>query len=751
MIDDNADERASSAAPTTAAELPAERKAALLSGRNFWETEAIPELGLPSVVLADGTYGLRHQAGQHDHIALFESTPATCFPPGVAVGSSWDRRVAQRLGAALGREARAQGVDIVLGPGVNIKRSPLCGRNFEYYSEDPLVSGVLGAAFTRALQSEGPGVSVKHFAANNQETHRQTVSADVDERTLREIYLSAFERVVRDGEPATVMASYNRINGVFASENRWLLTNVLREEWGFDGVVVSDWNAVTDRVAALRAGLDLEMPGGTGAHDDDVTGALATGELTSEDLDASVTRVAALARYASSDRPSVDLDGHHLLAQELASECAVLLRNERGALPIPDGKQVAVIGAFAQAPRYQGGGSAHVNATRVDSPLEALRDLTIEQGIAISSAEGFSLDGTGDDEGLLAEALDVARHSDIAVVFAGLDEASESEGFDRGSLELPAQQVRLITEVAAVAQRTVVVLANGGVVSLEPWHDHVDAILEGFLLGQGGGVAIAQILLGRVNPSGHLAETIPLRLQDHPSSLNFPGEQGHVRYGEGVMVGYRYFSTFQTPVRYPFGHGLSYTSFTTGEPRVEGSLEDGFVVTVEVTNTGHRAGKHVVQVYVTTEAGPVVRPVRELRGFDKIELQAGETRSVSIELPRRAFSYWDIKHQRWLVAPGNYSIEIATDALTVLHSAPIALDGDRVIVPATMDTPLSTWFDHPLVGTRVKEVLGLGAVEVSPEHLAMMASMTMRQFVAISGLPYATTALEELISASAPA
>ncbi len=482
-----------------------------------------------------------------------------------------------------------------------------------------------------------------------------------------------------------------------------------------------------------------------------MTGALATGELTSEDLDASVTRVAALARYASSDRPSVDLDGHHLLAQELASECAVLLRNERGALPIPDGKQVAVIGAFAQAPRYQGGGSAHVNATRVDSPLEALRDLTIEQGIAISSAEGFSLDGTGDDEGLLAEALDVARHSDIAVVFAGLDEASESEGFDRGSLELPAQQVRLITEVAAVSQRTVVVLANGGVVSLEPWHDHVDAILEGFLLGQGGGVAIAQILLGRVNPSGHLAETIPLRLQDHPSSLNFPGEQGHVRYGEGVMVGYRYFSTFQTPVRYPFGHGLSYTSFTTGEPRVEGSLEDGFVVTVEVTNTGHRAGKHVVQVYVTTEAGPVVRPVRELRGFDKIELQAGETRSVSIELPRRAFSYWDIKHQRWLVAPGNYSIEIATDALTVLHSAPIALDGDRVIVPATMDTPLSTWFDHPLVGTRVKEVLGLGAVEVSPEHLAMMASMTMRQFVAISGLPIATTALEELISASAPA
>ncbi len=592
---------------------------------------------------------------------------------------------------------------------------------------------------------------MKHFAANNQETHRQTVSADVDERTLREIYLSAFERVVRDVEPATVMASYNRINGVFSSENRWLLTNVLREEWGFDGVVVSDWNAVTDRVAALRAGLDLEMPGGTGADDDDVTGALATGELTSEDLAASVTRVAALARYASSDRPSVDLDGHHLLAQELASECAVLLRNERGALPIPDGKQVAVIGAFAQAPRYQGGGSAHVNATRVDSPLEALRDLTIEQGIAISSAEGFSLAGTGDDEGLLAESLDVARHSDIAVVFAGLDEASESEGFDRGSLELPAQQVRLISVVAAVAQRTVVVLANGGVVSLEPWHDHVDAILEGFLLGQGGGVAIAQILLGRVNPSGHLAETIPLRLQDHPSSLNFPGEQGHVRYGEGVMVGYRYFSTIQTPVRYPFGHGLSYTSFTTGEPRVEGSLEDGFVVTVEVTNTGHRAGKHVVQVYVTTEAGPVVRPVRELRGFDKIELQAGETRSVSIELPRRAFSYWDIKHQRWLVAPGNYSIEIATDALTVLHSAPIALDGDRVIVPVTMDTPLSTWFDHPLVGTRVKEVLGLGAVEVSPEHLAMMASMTMRQFVAISGLPIATTALEELISASAPA
>jgi beta-glucosidase len=731
------------------ATMSADRKAALLSGINFWETEPIPELNIPSVVLADGTYGLRHQSGLHDHLAMFESDPATCFPPGVAIGSSWDRNVAERLGAALGKEAVAQGVDIVLGPGVNIKRTPLCGRNFEYYSEDPHLTGALGVAFTRALQAQGPGVSVKHFAANNQETNRQTISSDVDPRTLREIYLPAFEQVVTEANPAAVMAAYNKINGISASENHWLLSRLLREEWGFEGAVVSDWNAVNDRVAALVAGLDLEMPGGSASHDSDLVDAVNDGRLQSEDLDASVKRVAALSARPPVERTDVDYDAHHDIARELAAECAVLLRNEHQVLPIPSDVRMAVIGEFAESLRYQGGGSAHVNATRVDQPLEAIRDLALEHSVAVTYARGFNIDGSA-DESLLQNALDVARRADVAVVFAGLNEEIESEGIDRPNIDLPAAQIELIRAVSVVAHRTVVVLANGGVVSLEGWHDHVDAILEGFLLGQGGGHAIAEILFGRVNPSGHLAESIPLRLQDHPSSLNFPGEQGHVRYGEGVMVGYRYFSTFKTPVRYPFGHGLSYTKFCTHTPRVELLGDDEAAVSVEVTNTGTRSGKHVVQVYVATEAGPVRRPVRELRGFEKVELAAGETRTVVIGLPRRAFAYWDIRLERWVVAPGDYRVQICADAATVLQEAAITFAGDVIITELTLDTPMGEWFNHPLVGSQVMERLGFASADVSAEQMAMVASMTMRQFLHISGLPIPADVLDELMLASRP-
>ncbi len=739
-----------STSPADITSLPADRKAQLLSGQNFWETEPIPEINAAAVKLADGTYGLRHQSGRHDHLAVFESDPATCFPPGVAIGSSWDPAVAARLGSALGREAVAQGVHIVLGPGINIKRSPLCGRNFEYYSEDPLLTGSLAVAFTNALQAEGPGVSVKHFAANNQETNRQTISSDVDERTLREIYLPAFEQVVTEAHPATVMASYNKINGVFASANPWLLTQVLRDEWGFEGAVVSDWNAVTDRVASLLAGMDLEMPGGSAAHDDEIRAALADGTLESADLDASVQRIAALAQFISDQPASVDYDAHHHIARELAAECAVLLRNEHDVLPIPESVRVAVIGEFAESLRYQGGGSAHVNATRVDQPLDAIRDIALEHGVAVTYAQGFSIDGDAADLDLMTDALEAARRSDIAVIFAGLGEVVESEGIDRPNIDLPVDQVELIRAVADVAHRTVVVLSNGGVVSLEGWHDNVDAILEGFLLGQGGGHAIADILFGRVDPSGKLAETIPLRLKDHPSSLNFPGEQGHVRYGEGVHVGYRYFSTFDTPVRYPFGHGLTYTQFATSDLQVQLTGEDTVQVSVDVTNTGKRAGKHVVQVYVATDAGPVQRPARELRGFDKVSLEPGETRTVQLDLPRRAFTYWDIQHSRWVVAAGEYRIQVADDAHTVVHEHLVTLAGDHIITELTMDTPMGEWFDHPNVGEKVKDALGFSAAEVSPEHLAMMASMTMRQFLNISGLEIPTSRLDELILASRP-
>ncbi|WP_370551620.1 glycoside hydrolase family 3 C-terminal domain-containing protein [Clavibacter sp. VKM Ac-2873] len=734
---------------TAISSLSPERKAGLLSGLDFWQTEPIPELGVGSTVLADGTYGLRHQQGQSDHLALFASEPATCFPPGVAVGSSWDPTVAARLGTALGREALAQGVDVVLGPGVNIKRSPLCGRNFEYYSEDPLLAGVLGTAFTRGLQDEGPGVSVKHFAANNQETNRQTISSDVDERTLREIYLPAFERIVTDAAPATVMTAYNKINGVFCSENAWLLTDVLREEWGFKGLVLSDWNAVVDRVAALEAGLDLEMPGGDASHDEDLRMAMASGRLAPSTLDPSIARVVALARRPRRPRPDIDQDAHHELARDLARECAVLLKNDRTTLPLQPNTRLAIIGEFAETLRFQGGGSAHVHATRVDSPLEAIRDLAIEESVAVEYSPGFRTRGFSSPE-LLEHSIVVAGRADVTVVFAGLSEAAESEGIDRADIQLPIDQVELIRAVAAVSSRTVVVLSNGGIVSLEGWHDDVDAVLEGFLLGQGGGRALAEILFGRVNPSGRLAETIPLRLEDHPSSINFPGEQGHVRYGEGVLVGYRYFTTTATPTRYSFGHGLSYSTFDVTSPTLEQVGDDAATVTVTVTNTGTRAGKHVVQVYVATEAGPVRRPTRELRAFQKVELDAGESTTVRLELPRRSFAYWDIRHGRWLIAPGAHLVQIAADADTVLHELPLDLPGDVVITALTMDTPLGEWFEHPLVGDRVLRTLGFDTVEISPEHMAMMTSMTMTQFLAISGAPVPRNELDDIIADSHP-
>ena len=730
-----------------AAQIPLDDKLALLVGANFWETHAVPEHGIRSLVLADGPYGLRHQSGQHDNLAIFASDPATCFPPGVAVGNSWDRELAGRLGTALGREAVARGVDIVLGPGVNIKRSPLCGRNFEYYSEDPLVSGVLGASFTRALQAEGPGVSVKHFAANNQETDRQTISSDVDERTLREIYLPAFERVVTEAGPRTVMTSYNRINGVHTWANRWLLTQVLREEWGFAGAVMSDWSSVTDRVSALEAGLDLEMPAEVGRVEE-LRAALEAGRIDIATVDAAVARLSALAAVERPSAVPIDEDAYHALARELAEDCVVLLRNKHDVLPLPSGVDVAVIGVLARQPRFQGGGSAHVNATRVDEPLAEIRSLIEACGGSVTFAEGYAVDGATTAADLLAEAVEVARRADVAVVFAGLGEQQESEGFDRDSILLPADQIQVIRAVASAAQRTIVVLSHGGIVSLEGWHDDVDAILDAFVLGQGGGHAIARLLTGAANPSGRLAETIPLRIEDHPSWLNFPGEQGHVRYGEGVLVGYRYFATSGTPVRYPFGYGLSYTTFDSDIADVEMTGPDTALVTVRVRNTGRRAGKHVVQLYVATNAGPVRRPIRELRGFDKLSLAPGESAEVRIELPRRAFAYWDIERAGWVVAPGEYTVELAADASTVIARRAITLEGDRVAGELTLDTAVGAWLDHPDVGDQTMHALGFAAVEVPDEQMAMVRSMTMRQFVRISGLPIADEALEALMAAT---
>ncbi|GAB3008679.1 glycoside hydrolase family 3 C-terminal domain-containing protein [Streptomyces pseudoechinosporeus] len=739
-----------------AAELSLDEKTTLLSGRDMWNTKPAERAGIPSLVLSDGPHGVRRQREDADNLGLYDSYPATCFPPAVALAAGWDPELIGRVGEALGREARALGVDVLLGPGVNIKRSPLCGRNFEYFSEDPLLSGVLGAAHVAGVQSQGVGASVKHFAANNQETERMRVSADVDERTLREIYLPAFERIVVQARPATVMCAYNKVNGTYASESRWLLTQVLREEWGFDGLVVSDWGAVNNRVAALLAGTDLEMPGTHRPTDAEVAAAVRSGELDETVVDTAIARLTGLAEgvHAQADPVTVDFDAHHRLAREVAADCLVLLKNDERTLPLAPTGRIAVIGEFAAALRYQGGGSSHVNATRVDSPLEELRALLPDA--QVDFAQGHDTKGHADAGQLREEAVALAGRTDTAVLLIGLREADESEGFDREHLQLPADQLELVRAVAQVARRTVVVLLNGGVVSLEGRHDEVDAVLEAWLPGQAGGGAIADVLTGRVNPSGRLAETIPIRLGDTPSFLNFPGEQGHVRYGEGVMVGYRYYETAGVAVRHPFGHGLSYTSFEQTGFRVTPTGPDTATASVTVTNTGDRFGKHVVQVYVAAPERPVSSPARELRGFAKVALAPGESTTVEIDLDRRAFAYWDITRDDWTVAAGQYQVQLADNAHDVVATADLGLAGDNLLRPLTLDSTVSEWFGHPTVGPALREAMTSehpqeqtdADAEGNPDALLILSSMALRQFLGFLPRPIPDEVLERLMKMS---
>ncbi|MGW3570501.1 glycoside hydrolase family 3 C-terminal domain-containing protein [Streptomyces sp. NPDC000941] len=732
------------------AALSLEDKVALLSGGDFWSTQPLAGAGLDAMVLTDGPHGIRRQKQGADNVGFHASEPATCFPPAVAVGSSWDAELAARVGAAIGREARALGVGVVLGPGVNIKRSPLCGRNFEYYSEDPLLSGVLGTAFVHGLRGQGVGATVKHFAANNQETDRMRVSADVDERTLREIYLAAFEHIVTEARPAAVMAAYNRLNGVPATENRWLLTDILRTEWGFEGAVVSDWGAVGDRVAALAAGLDLQMPGPDAANDAAIERAVRQGVLEESVVDASARRVVALTELAS---PSLVGEGvpleHHALARELAADCVVLLKNDKYTLPLADRVRLAVIGEFAARPQFQGGGSSQINATRVDTPLEAIQAL----GHPVTYAPGFTTDGAGDAQALREEAVRASCEAEVAVVFVGL--RGDTEGSDRERLDLPADQVELVRAVAAVAPRTVVVLSSGGVVSLEGWHDEADAIVAGWLLGQASGGALADVLSGAVNPSGRMAESIPLRLEDSPSYLTFPGEAGHARYGEGVMVGYRHYETVGRAVRYPFGHGLSYTTFETGELSVDVTGDDSAVVRLRVTNTGERAGKHVVQVYVATTAGRVRRPVRELRAFTKVALDPGESRTVELPLGRRAFAHYDIEGGRWTVAPGAYTVQIGESAAHVVAEQTVTVAGDADAIVLSLDSAIGDWFAHPVVGPLLTEAVMAGATaeqraqaEADSDLAFMVASIPARQYLHFPGVPVTADDLAAILKAT---
>ncbi|WP_328394829.1 glycoside hydrolase family 3 C-terminal domain-containing protein [Nocardia sp. NBC_00416] len=680
------------------APLSTEERARLGSGQDFWSTEPVRDI--PSITVSDGPHGLRHQDPDQggDALGIGPSIPATCFPPAVGLGQSWDPDLAAEVGAAVGREARTAGVQIVLGPGINIKRDPRCGRNFEYYSEDPRLTAALATGWVRGLQQQGVGASLKHFAANNTEHERMTSSSDVDPRPLREIYLHAFGHVVREAAPWTVMCSYNKINGVYAAQNHWLLTEVLRGEWGFQGAVVSDWGAVDDRVAAVAAGLDLTMPGADETGDHRVAAAVADGSLDEAALARSAGRIAALARRATgSARPGTvwEVDDHHALARSVASRCAVLLKNDHHVLPLEPSGRIAVLGEFATAPRYQGGGSSHVNATRVDIPLDEIRVLA--GSATVTHARGFDTESDSRAAELRTEAVGTAAQADVAVLFLGLAAAQESEGFDRDHIDLPADQRELLHAVRAVQSRVVVVLAHGSVLRLAPLVDAADAILDAALLGQAAGGAIADLLFGAADPSGRLTETVPIRLTDVPAYDNFPGEQGHVRYGEGIFVGYRWYDRRELGVTYPFGHGLSYTTFDYSEPRVAADA-DGVSVTVRVTNTGARPGREVVQVYTGLAASAVLRPPRELRGFAPVVVEPGAAQEVTVRIPRREFAYWNEPAGRWVVEGGDYTVHIGSSSRDLRVAATVTITGDSFSVPLTRESTFAEVMAHPIAG-----------------------------------------------------
>ena len=619
-----------------------EDKIALCSGANFWETKKYETYGIPALFMCDGPHGLRKQENAADMLGVNNSRPATCFPAEVTTAGSWDPELLEQIGAAIGEEAKEQGVGLVLGPGANLKRNPLCGRNFEYFSEDPYLAGKLAAGFIRGVEAQGIGTSLKHFAANSQELSRFTSDSVMDDRTLRELYLTAFEIAAKEGNPSTVMCAYPKLNGTHCSDHKELLTDILREEWGFNGMVVTDWGAMNDRIEGFRAGCDLNMPGGSDYMEKEVLAAAKAGTLPESCVDDSARRVLKLVFRAAetlSEQASCDYEAHHALAKRAATEGAVLLKNEDGILPLKQDARIAVIGAMAKSIRYQGAGSSHINPTKLSQPLDALPGAVYAPGC----------DDRGDTtDALIAEAAETAKNAEIAVIFAGLPDRYESEGFDRDNMKMPEGHLRMVEAVAAANPNTVVILLCGSAVEC-PWADRVKGILYMGLPGQAGGEAIADLLYGRANPSGKLAESWPYRYEDVPSSEIY-GETTDALYQEGIYVGYRYYDKSGVPVRWPFGYGLSYTEFAYSDLTVSGNA-----VSVIVKNTGGFAGAEVVQLYIGAPQDGLHRPIRELKGFQKVFLLPGESRTVMFSLTDRNFALWQ---EGWKVPAGQYTVSI---------------------------------------------------------------------------------------------
>lgn len=674
-----------------------EEKAGMCSGLDFWHLKGVERLGIPSVMVSDGPHGLRKQDDKADHLGINDSIKAVCFPPACLSACSFDRDLMHTFGTAVGKEAQATDVSVVLGPAVNIKRSPLCGRNFEYYSEDPYLAGEIAAAFIQGVQSQNAGTSIKHFAANNQEFNRMSNSSEVDERTLREIYFPAFETAVKKAQPQTVMCSYNQINGTYASEHPWLLTEVLRDEWGFEGYVMSDWGAVNDRVAALKAGLELEMPSSNGVNDAEIIKAVKEGTLEESVLDLAVERILRIIFHWTDHREEqpFTLEEDHLLAQHIAEESMVLLKNE-DILPLGADEKIAFIGGFAKMPRFQGGGSSHINSFKVDNAL----DFASKIG-NVDYAKGFPSDRDLYDEALAKEAVAKAAEADKAVIFAGLPDSFESEGYDRQHMKLPDCQNRLIKEILQVQPNTVIVLHNGSPVEM-PWLSEVKGVLEAYLGGQAGGSAVANILFGKANPSGKLAETLPIKLADNPAHLNF-GDGVKTFYQEGIYVGYRYYDAKEMDVAFPFGHGLSYTTFTYGNlttDKAEMNGSDTLTVSVDVTNTGHLAGKETVQLYVRDLTGACRRPDKELKGFEKVALEPGETKTVSITLDKRSFAWYNTELKDWYAANGTYELLIGASSRDIRLTAKVQMTGSR---PLPLNLHLNSTLGELLADERTKE------------------------------------------------
>ena len=659
-------------------EMTLEEKAAFCSGGDFWRSQKNERLGIPAIMMCDGPSGLRKQPGEGDHLGIKPSIPATCFPSAAALASSFDTELARLVAQTVGLTCQAEQVSMLLGPGINIKRSPLCGRNFEYYSEDPFLTGKMGSAFVQGLQGQGVSACVKHFAANNQETRRMSGNSIVDERTLHEIYLASFEMVVKEARPDSVMCSYNQVNGTYMAENGHLLNEGLRNRWGFDGCVVTDWGAVKDRVKGILAGLDLEMPGDSKRGTDKIIKAVQNGTLTVDVLDQTVRRLLILVDKALSNRQpqaSYNLASDFQVAVQAATRSAILLKNDDQLLPLARSAKLAVIGEFVEFPRYQGSGSSHVNSWQTSSFLDAADNLKI------TYTPGFRMTSGETDPDLMEQAMLAAQAADVAVIFAGLPDDEETEGFDRTIIDLPSNQNVLIEAITKVQPRTVVILHHGAPVAM-PWINQVPAVLDMYLAGDGVGEATARLLFGDDNPSGKLAETFPLKLADTPAYLNFPGENGQVEYREGIFVGYRYYDKKEMAVLFPFGHGLSYTQFEYNDLQLSKSSindDESLQVRLTVRNSGSRAGEEVVQLYVGDLVSTRLRPVRELKGFAKIALQPGEQKEVSFSLDKRAFAYYEILINDWHVESGEFKIEVGSSSRDIRLSEIVQVNSSRTL------------------------------------------------------------------------